>query len=74
MNNPMSRKLFQTREAREKLRGMGGILASSPELSQTDFARVSTAEMQARTAIMQEQLRRRELRDRLLRALRYSGA
>jgi hypothetical protein len=35
MNNPMSRKLFQTREAREKLRGMGGILASSPELSQT---------------------------------------
>jgi hypothetical protein len=35
MNNPMSRKLFQSREAREKLRGMGGILASSPELSQT---------------------------------------
>jgi hypothetical protein len=35
MNNPMSRKLFQDREAREKLRGMGGILASSPELSQT---------------------------------------
>jgi hypothetical protein len=35
MNNPMSRKLFQTREAREKLRGMGGVLASSPELSQT---------------------------------------
>jgi hypothetical protein len=35
MNNPMSRKLFQTREAREKLRGMGGIMASSPELSQT---------------------------------------
>jgi hypothetical protein len=35
MNNPMSRKLFQDREAREKLRGMGGIMASSPELSQT---------------------------------------
>jgi hypothetical protein len=35
MNNPMSRKLFQSREAREKLRGMGGIMASSPELSQT---------------------------------------
>jgi hypothetical protein len=35
MNNPMSRKLFQSREAREKLRGMGGIMASSPELAQT---------------------------------------
>jgi hypothetical protein len=35
MNNPMSRKLFQTREAREKLRGMGGILASSPRLAET---------------------------------------
>jgi hypothetical protein len=42
MNNPMSRKLFQTREAREKLRGMGGILASSPELSQT-VAKFQTA-------------------------------
>jgi hypothetical protein len=81
MNNPMSRKLFQTREAREKLRGMGGILASSPELSQTvarfrDGMMVegpataalrqvreienTLSEMQARTAIMQEQLRRRE--------------
>lgn len=35
MRDPMARKLFQSREAREKLRGMGGILASSPELSQT---------------------------------------
>ena len=35
MNNPMSRKLFQDRQAREKLRGMGGIMASSPELAQT---------------------------------------
>ena len=35
MNNPMSRKLFQSREAREKLRGMGGIMASSPELAHT---------------------------------------
>lgn len=35
MRDPMSRKLFQSREAREKLRGMGGIMASSPELAQT---------------------------------------
>jgi hypothetical protein len=35
MRDPLSRKLFQTREAREKLRGMGGIMASSPELAQT---------------------------------------
>ena len=77
----MARKLFQSREAREKLRGMGGIMASSPELSQT-VAKFSdgmmvegpattalrqvrgiqntVSEMQARTAIMQEQLRRRE--------------
>lgn len=33
--DPLSRKLFQTREAREKLRGMGGIMASSPQLAQT---------------------------------------
>ena len=35
MRDPMARKLFQSREAREKLRGMGGIMASSPELAQT---------------------------------------
>lgn len=35
MRHPMSRKLFQNRDAREKLRGMGGIMASSPELAQT---------------------------------------
>lgn len=35
MNDPMSRKLFKSRDAREKLRGMGGIMASSPELAQT---------------------------------------
>lgn len=35
MRDPMSRKLFQNRDAREKLRGMGGIMASSPELAQT---------------------------------------
>jgi hypothetical protein len=29
------RKLFQPREAREKLRGMGGIMSSSPQLSST---------------------------------------
>jgi hypothetical protein len=33
--NPMTRKMFKSRDARTKLRGMGGILASSPELSQT---------------------------------------
>jgi hypothetical protein len=92
MNNPMSRKLFQTREAREKLRGMGGILASSPELSQTvaKFAdgmlvegpntaflrqirgvQNTTAEMQARTAIMQEQLRRREAARQAAAAKRF---
>jgi hypothetical protein len=92
MNNPMSRKLFQTREAREKLRGMGGILASSPELSQT-VARFqdgmlvegpattalrqirgiqnSVSEMQARTAIMQEQLRRREAARQAAAASRF---
>jgi hypothetical protein len=35
MNDPMSRKLFQSREAREQLRGMGGIMASSPRLAET---------------------------------------
>jgi hypothetical protein len=33
--NPMTRKMFKSRDARTKLRGMGGILASSPELAQT---------------------------------------
>ena len=33
--DPMSRKLFKSRDARTKLRGMGGIMASSPELAQT---------------------------------------
>jgi hypothetical protein len=92
MNNPMSRKLFQSREAREKLRGMGGIMASSPELAQTvaKFAdgmlvegpntaflrqirgvQNTTAEMQARTAIMQEQLRRREAARQAAAAKRF---
>jgi hypothetical protein len=92
MNNPMSRKLFQSREAREKLRGMGGIMASSPELAQTvakfsdgmlvegpntAFLRQirgvqnTTAEMQARTAIMQEQLRRREAARQAAAAKRF---
>ena len=31
----LSRKLFKSRDARTKLRGMGGILSSSPELVQT---------------------------------------
>ncbi len=31
----LSRKLFKSRDARTKLRGMGGIMASSPELAQT---------------------------------------
>jgi hypothetical protein len=35
MRDPLSRKLFQSRDAREKLRGMGGIMASSPQLAQT---------------------------------------
>ena len=35
MPDPMSRKLFMSRNAREKLRGMGGIMASSPELAST---------------------------------------
>jgi hypothetical protein len=92
MNNPMSRKLFQDRQAREKLRGMGGIMASSPELAQTvakfsdgmlvegpntAFLRQirgvqnTTAEMQARTAIMQEQLRRREAARQAAAAKRF---
>lgn len=33
--DPYSRKLFQPREARDKLRGMGGIMASSPRLMET---------------------------------------
>ena len=33
--DPMSRKMFKSRDARNTLRGMGGIMASSPELSQT---------------------------------------
>ena len=33
--NPTTRKMFKSRDARNTLRGMGGILASSPELSQT---------------------------------------
>lgn len=33
--DPLSRKLFKPREAREKLRNMGGIMASSPELAST---------------------------------------
>ena len=33
--DPFSRKLFKNRDAREQLRGMGGIVASSPELAQT---------------------------------------
>lgn len=33
--DPLSRKLFQPREAREKLRSMGGIMSSSPQLAQT---------------------------------------
>jgi hypothetical protein len=35
MRDPLARKLFQSRDAREKLRGMGGIMASSPQLAQT---------------------------------------
>ena len=35
MRDPLSRKLFQSRDAREKLRGMGGIVASSPALAET---------------------------------------
>lgn len=35
MRDPLARKLFQSHDAREKLRGMGGIMASSPELAQT---------------------------------------
>jgi hypothetical protein len=33
--DPLTRKLFQPREAREKLRGMGGIMSSSPQLAST---------------------------------------
>jgi hypothetical protein len=33
--DPLMRKLFQPREAREKLRGMGGIMSSSPQLAST---------------------------------------
>ena len=33
--DPFSRKLFKTRDARDQLRGMGGIVASSPVLAQT---------------------------------------
>ena len=33
--NPTARKMFKSRDARNALRGMGGILASSPELAQT---------------------------------------
>ena len=33
--NPLDRKLFKSRDARNTLRGMGGILSSSPELAQT---------------------------------------
>jgi len=33
--DPLMRKLFQPREAREKLRGMGGIMSSSPRLAET---------------------------------------
>jgi len=35
MRDPLSRKLFTTRDAREHLRGMGGIMASSPRLAET---------------------------------------
>jgi hypothetical protein len=35
MRDPLARKLFQSRDAREKLRGMGGIMASSPRLAET---------------------------------------
>jgi len=35
MRDPLSRKLFQSRDAREKLRGMGGIMSSSPALAET---------------------------------------
>jgi hypothetical protein len=35
MRDPLFRKLFQSRDAREKLRGMGGIVASSPSLAET---------------------------------------
>ena len=33
--DPLSRKLFKPREAREKLRTMGGIMSSSPQLAAT---------------------------------------
>lgn len=33
--DPMNRKLFKSRDARTKLRDMGGIMASSPELART---------------------------------------
>jgi hypothetical protein len=48
MPDPMSRKLFMSRNAREKLRGMGGIMASSPELAQTvaQFAEGGPTELQ----------------------------
>jgi len=35
MRDPLSRKLFTTRDAREHLRGMGGIMSSSPRLAET---------------------------------------
>jgi hypothetical protein len=35
MMDPFSRKLFTTRDAREHLRSMGGILSSSPRLAET---------------------------------------
>lgn len=46
--DPLSRKLFQSREAREKLRQQGGIMASSPELAQTvaKFANGGPTELQ----------------------------
>jgi len=46
--NPLNRKLFQSREAREKLRQQGGIMASSPELAQTvaKFANGGPTELQ----------------------------
>lgn len=46
--DPLSRKLFQSRDAREKLRQQGGIMASSPELAQTvaKFANGGPTELQ----------------------------
>jgi len=46
--DPLKRKLFQSRDARNKLREQGGIMASSPELAQTvaKFANGGPTELQ----------------------------